>query len=120
MYGSDGAPSESLSLRYFRNMIRNEKRYDSIGSAPVRKARAQPRDWAGALSIGAFERGRSRLGQTPAIMEFESIFHWKSLTTGLFCEHSKYGASLKRLPLLNRERNRSQREPERASTNEHA
>ena len=43
-------------------------------------------------------------GRRGPLLEFESIFHWKSLPTGLFYEHSKYGASLNRLPLLNRER----------------
>jgi hypothetical protein len=74
---------------------------------------------SGALSIGAFERGRWRLGQTPAIIGIRidiPLEVVKSLTTGLFYEHSKYGASLKRLPLLTRERNRSERKPRPTST----
>ena len=125
----DSANGRGLSLqrligrRYRLNLTENHtlKRYDSIGSAPAKKPLAKPkRVGPGHFRLGRLNEAAGVWGRRRPLLEFESIFHWKSLTTGLFYEHSKYGASLRRLPLLNREGNRSQREPERASTNEHA
>jgi hypothetical protein len=58
----------------------------------------------GHFRLGRLNEAAGVWGRRGPLLEFESIFHWKSLTTGLFCEHSKYGVSLERLPFLMRER----------------
>jgi hypothetical protein len=52
------------------HQIRNDKRYDSIGSAPAAIVGVRLSSDPGALSIGAFERSRWCLRRTRAIYGF--------------------------------------------------
>jgi hypothetical protein len=87
------------------------KRYDSIGSAPAHRPRAEPKRFGpGHFRLGRLNEAVGVWGRRGPLLEFESIFHWKSLTTGLFYEsipNMEHRST--RLPLLIRERNRPQR-----------